>query len=520
MTVVLWILVKATVVLMLGLTAVRLSGRARAAVRGAMLTCTFGALLALPIAAALAPSLTVNVPIPETGRAGRWDPTVIAGTPQHASRAAEMQVGTTPLGASLSAATVVRMVWAAGTMLFLATLAGALWRIRRTRGHGLPWPAGDDTARALATASGVRRQVAVLLHEDVSAPLVCGLVRPTILLPRDAREWAEHDLRRAIVHELEHVRRGDWLTQLVARAICAAYWFHPLAWFAWRRLRLECERACDDAVVSRAEHADYAEQLVMLAERLSRSRSHPALAMAGRSDLSVRVAALLDVRQQRGRAGRAAVVAIASAAALSVGLIAPVRVAAVSRAPAGVAAGAQAGRGDAVTEALNARLLEVAERGDLARVTELLNGGADVNATVSGDGTPLIVAARHGRAPVVRLLLARGADPDLAVPGDGNPLIMAARGGHLDIIAMLLDRGADIERVVPEDENALIGASAEGHLDAVKLLVARGANVNGRAWSDSAPRGAAGEWRTPLNMARRAGHEAIVQYLRSMGASD
>jgi beta-lactamase regulating signal transducer with metallopeptidase domain len=48
-----------------------------------------------------------------------------------------------------------------------------------------------------------------------------------IVLPADARAW-DADLRRAIVHELEHVTRGDWAVHMAARAVCAAYWLHPL----------------------------------------------------------------------------------------------------------------------------------------------------------------------------------------------------------------------------------------------------------------------------------------------------
>ena len=93
--------------------------------------------------------------------------------------------------------------------------------------------------------------VELLVHEDIAAPLTCGFSRPCILLPSEAQQWNDSDLRRALVHELEHVRRRDWVIQLAARAACALYWFHPLAWVAWRRLCLEAERACDDAVLQR-----------------------------------------------------------------------------------------------------------------------------------------------------------------------------------------------------------------------------------------------------------------------------
>jgi ankyrin repeat protein len=121
--------------------------------------------------------------------------------------------------------------------------------------------------------------------------------------------------------------------------------------------------------------------------------------------------------------------------------------------------------------------------------------------------------------PGVRARLDRGADPNLSVQGDGNPLIMA-REGHVEIVTLLLDRGAMIDEIVPEDENPLIQASAEGRLETVKLLLARGANVNARAWSASSPRGTGGEWRTPLSVARRGGHDAVIRYLQSKGASE
>jgi ankyrin repeat protein len=139
-----------------------------------------------------------------------------------------------------------------------------------------------------------------------------------------------------------------------------------------------------------------------------------------------------------------------------------------------------------------------------------------VNGIVDGDGTALIVAAREGNKTLVEFLLAHGADVNLAASGDGNPLIMAAREGHLEIVRLLLDRGARIDEVVEGDENPLIQASASGELEVVKLLIARGANVNARALSHQPN----GEWRTPLGMARKEGHKAVVDVLLAAGAQE
>ncbi len=171
--------------------------------------------------------------------------------------------------------------------------------------------------------------------------------------------------------------------------------------------------------------------------------------------------------------------------------------------------------------ALDRELVEAAEGGDLEDVKDLIEAGANVDASVDGDGSPLIVASRANRLAVVVELLNRGADVNLAVSGDGNPLIAAASAGAQSVVDLLLSHGAAIDLVVPGDENALIQAAGAGHFAIVKMLVGRGADVNARVWADSWRRnGPAGEWRTPLSRARKEGHGAIVAFLLQAGARE
>ena len=139
--------------------------------------------------------------------------------------------------------------------------------------------------------------------------------------------WTDEELRRALVHELEHIRRADWPVHVWARIVCALYWFHPMVWVAWRRLRLEAERSCDDSVLQFAEQTAYADQLVMLARR-ARPSAAPLLSMADRSDLSARIAAVLDETQARGRLGVSRGAAVIVTAVLLLTAVAPLRTAA------------------------------------------------------------------------------------------------------------------------------------------------------------------------------------------------
>ena len=416
----------------------------------------------------------------------------------------------------------LRVTWAAGAIVFLIPIAGVLWRLSMIRRTGLPVAWHRAELSRLAVARGVSRPVELLEHEAVPGPMTFGITRPVIVLPLDAREWSEAELRRALMHEIEHIQRGDWLMQIVARTVAALYWFHPLVWSAWRRLCLEAERSCDDAVVISEERTDYAEQLVTLAQRMSATAAQPMLGMANRSDLSTRVTAVLDDRLRRGRAGFALAAGTVAAAALVVLTVAPVRAIAKAEAGGAVIAEEQLPKqrvpGLRKSRALDRELYEAANSGDFEGVKELLEAGANPSARIDGDGSPLIGAARSGRTDITRLLLDQGADPNGAVEGDGSPLINAASRGRLDQVQMLIDRGADVNLAVDGDENPLMNAAEGGHLAIVQLLVAKGADIHTRIRNERYD--GAAETRTALSQARKNRHLHVVKYLESLGARD
>jgi uncharacterized protein (TIGR03435 family) len=305
------IIVKVTVATVLGLIATRLARGNRAAVRHALLAATFAATLLLPIAAVLMPPLHLSVPVGVESRSAMLP--LVMGVDTYPSvtpvGAARVTAGALH-GPNLSLATLMLAGWGTGVALFLLPVVVGLWQIRSLRRSGLPWRHGQSLVEPLALDAGIRRPVEVLLHEALLGPMACGVAHPAMVLPRDAETWSPDDLNRAMIHELEHVRRGDTLSRGLARVACAVYWFHPLVWIAWRKLMLEAERSCDDAVLGHSEATAYADQLVGLARRLSMVRRLPALAMANRVDLAARVNAVLDNRQKRGRAGATAVLLV------------------------------------------------------------------------------------------------------------------------------------------------------------------------------------------------------------------
>jgi hypothetical protein len=213
-------------------------------------------------------------------------------------------VGAAPGTPGMDLGPVLASAWVIGGALVIASIAlGRLriWWITR-RSAALDHGEILALATALCGEIGISRRVSIRLCPDRVMPMVWGVLRPVVLLPAEAAGWPAELKRDVLLHELAHVRRHDYLNQLIARLACAVHWFNPLAWMAARRLRAERERACDDHVLGTGASAcDYAEHLVAVARRLRPAgRGTLGVAMAGRSAFGERVAALLDSRRARG----------------------------------------------------------------------------------------------------------------------------------------------------------------------------------------------------------------------------
>jgi uncharacterized protein (TIGR03435 family) len=298
------IVAKATVVLCVALLLLRCARPATASARHLVLAAAFAVLAALPLAERLVPPVGITVDAAGTAPLlpiTRADTTADLATPVNAPAASSLR-SSAGGDARWSWEQLLFAAWAMGAFVCLAPVLLTPWRLHRLRRKAHRWSRGDSLIRA--TERG-RARIAVFVHDEDTPPLTYGLVRPAILLPAAAARWSDDDIVRALVHELEHVRRADWPVFIAARIVSAVYWFHPLVWIAWRRLGLEAERACDDAVLRGSERTAYAQQLVTLARERWRASAVPVLSMTGRSDLSVRIASVLDETQIRGRLGRA-----------------------------------------------------------------------------------------------------------------------------------------------------------------------------------------------------------------------
>ena len=153
---------------------------------------------------------------------------------------------------------------------------------------------------------------------------------------------------------------------------------------------------------------------------------------------------------------------------------------------------------------LNKELLEAVRAGDVQRVRELLEAGANPNARDKDGLTPLHWAASEGHADIVKILLEHGADPNTKIKYGWTPLHYASREGHADVVKLLLEHGADPNTKKDDGLTPLHVAAFSGHADVVKLLLEHGADPNARNYLG---------W-TPLDVAEGQVRDVLERWTR------
>ncbi|MFL5383797.1 MAG: M56 family metallopeptidase [Longimicrobiaceae bacterium] len=381
--------------------------RGSAAARHLVWSLALGAAMALPALALVVPGwkpgfLAVLRPSP-----GAWG----------------MEAGAAAAVPALSLATVAALVWAAGAAVVLARLALALRAAGRLARHAevVEDPAWTGLLERLGRAMEIGRPVALLRSDEAAMPLTWGALRPSILLPAEADAWPEERRRVVLMHELAHVARRDCLVQTLAAVCCAAYWFHPGAWWAARKMREEREQACDDRVLAAGARAsDYAGHLLDVARACRTPLCAAAIAMAAPSQLEGRVRAVLEPRRDRRAVTRRTGAVCAGAVLLAIAPLAAVSPS--ERAPQPEMAWELPPARSAPARKLPARLADPAPAGrpTIRVVASVKRAPRSALTAVAATEAPR--AARPERAAQAKPKPARGESPALLASVD-------ARGG-------------------------------------------------------------------------------------------
>src|SRR5436309_2317963 len=242
-----------------------------ARIRYAFATLTLAMMLALPLATAVR----------------------LSGT---SSQISDVVTATSPVTAAAPVADRIRaalepalpwvvLVWFGGVVALSLRLASG-WLMTRQLGRvgtsSVPDVCVEAVAR-LAARLRISRPVRVLGSAVVQVPAVIGWLRPVILLPASALTGLTPlQLDALLAHELAHVRRYDYVVNLLQSVVETLLFYHPAAWWVSQQVREEREHCCDDLAVAVCGDAHFYATALLSMERLRVTPPAFALAAAGR----------------------------------------------------------------------------------------------------------------------------------------------------------------------------------------------------------------------------------------------
>ena len=165
----------------------------------------------------------------------------------------------------------------------------------RTEGLSRIDPQWRVYVQELAYRIGIRRDIRVWLSDRIDIPATMGYLKPLILLPiASFNHLSPEQVEAILLHELAHIKRHDYLLNLVITVVDTVLFFNPFAQLIGKHIRTERENSCDDFVLQfRYNPHVYASALLSLEQQ----RLSPELAMAaaGKTDLLDRIRRIMNV---------------------------------------------------------------------------------------------------------------------------------------------------------------------------------------------------------------------------------
>lgn len=181
------------------------------------------------------------------------------------------------------------IVYKSETLELIFTIASAIWVIAAAVLLGFVAVSYVQTLRQSCQAAHWKDNL--YLSAQVTGPMVCGILRPRILLPRS---YENRELDWILAHERTHIRRLDNLWRLLGLITACLHWFNPLIWLFLKWFLADLELSCDEAVLRRCT----AEDRKSYAHTLLNSQAQRSFLASpfGHADTAMRIRRILSYR--------------------------------------------------------------------------------------------------------------------------------------------------------------------------------------------------------------------------------
>ncbi|NNK89253.1 MAG: M56 family metallopeptidase [Saprospiraceae bacterium] len=193
---------------------------------------------------------------------------------------------------------VIVNAWIIGSLLFLLRFTGAYFYIRHIVNKAeLNNSKLINVLKRLKKKYDIHRNI--IIHESyrITTPLVMGYIKPVILFPVGlANQLSIEEIEAILAHELAHIKRHDFLFNLLQSFAEVMFYYHPGIWYISSRISFERENCCDDMAIDMTGNSiSYARTLVKLQD-LKHKSYNPALSFSGnKSQFSQRILRILNL---------------------------------------------------------------------------------------------------------------------------------------------------------------------------------------------------------------------------------
>ncbi len=152
----------------------------------------------------------------------------------------------------------------------------------------------------ISSRMGIKKPVTIWISELVSSPVTIGFLKPVILIPLAAiNNLTPQQLESVLLHELSHIKRYDYLINLVINFIRTIFYFNPFAKAFVKIVEQEREKTCDEMVLQfQYDSHEYATALLML-EKANHQVQPFIIGAVGNNDLLHRVETIMGVKKKQ-----------------------------------------------------------------------------------------------------------------------------------------------------------------------------------------------------------------------------
>lgn len=211
---------------------------------------------------------------------------------------------------------VAALIWVLGILVMFAVLLFSYLKTSRILRATVEEP--DDRRLGLLEKCKadlkMRSKASLYFTGSFEIPFIFGFLKPVIILPEGIyRNLTDERIIAILSHELMHIKRRDYLVNLILFLLKAVYWFNPVVWLSFAWLKNDGERACDRAVVrnySSERRREYARALVDVASCVGKRRPVIAVSAFTEGNLKDRVKNVLNGRKYPFIASFAAVAVV------------------------------------------------------------------------------------------------------------------------------------------------------------------------------------------------------------------